>query len=62
MSHRGQTNLPYELHHQWGIERGGELGIVKPSDAALVIPGGIQSARNNLRRVGLSLVWLTSGL
>lgn len=51
VSHRGQTNLPAELRHRWGIEHGGEVGIIDLGDAALVIPGGVQSARDELRRV-----------
>ena len=51
VSHRGQTNLPSELRHRWGIEQGGEVGIIDLGDAALVIPGGIQTASRELRRV-----------
>jgi len=51
VSHRGQTNLPAELRHRWGIEGGGEVGIVDLGDAALIVPGGIQAARRELRRV-----------
>jgi bifunctional DNA-binding transcriptional regulator/antitoxin component of YhaV-PrlF toxin-antitoxin module len=51
VSHRGQTSLPAELRHRWGIENGGEVGIVDLGDAALIVPGGIQVARRELRRV-----------
>ena len=51
VSHRGQTNLPAELRHRWGIDEGGEVGIVDLGDAALIVPGGIDAARNELRRV-----------
>jgi bifunctional DNA-binding transcriptional regulator/antitoxin component of YhaV-PrlF toxin-antitoxin module len=51
VSHRGQTNLPAELRHRWGIEDGGEVGIVDLGDAALIVPGGIGAARDELRRV-----------
>jgi bifunctional DNA-binding transcriptional regulator/antitoxin component of YhaV-PrlF toxin-antitoxin module len=51
VSHRGQTNLPAELRHRWGIEAGGEVGIVDLGDAALIVPGGIEVARRELRRV-----------
>jgi bifunctional DNA-binding transcriptional regulator/antitoxin component of YhaV-PrlF toxin-antitoxin module len=51
VSHRGQTNLPAELRHRWGIEHGGEVGIIDLGDAALVIPGGVETARLELRRV-----------
>ena len=51
VSHRGQTNLPAELRHRWGIEHGGEVGIIDLGDAALIIPGGVQAARSELHRV-----------
>lgn len=51
VSHRGQTNLPSELRHRWGIEDGGEVGIIDLGDSALAIPGGIEVARRELRRV-----------
>lgn len=51
VSHRGQANLPAELRRRWGIEDGGEVGIIDLGDAALVVPGGLQVARNELRRV-----------
>jgi bifunctional DNA-binding transcriptional regulator/antitoxin component of YhaV-PrlF toxin-antitoxin module len=51
VSHRGQTNLPAELRHRWGIENGGEVGIIDLGNAALIVPGGIQAARHELRRV-----------
>jgi bifunctional DNA-binding transcriptional regulator/antitoxin component of YhaV-PrlF toxin-antitoxin module len=51
VSHRGQTSLPAELRHRWGIENGGEVGIVDLGDAALIVPGGIHVARRELRRV-----------
>lgn len=51
VSHRGQTSLPAELRRRWGIEAGGEIGFVDLGDAALVVPGGIAVARQELRRV-----------
>jgi AbrB family looped-hinge helix DNA binding protein len=51
VSQRGQTNLPAELRHRWGISEGGEVGIIDLGDAALIVPGGIEDARNELRRV-----------
>lgn len=51
VSHRGQTNLPAELRHRWGIDEGGEVGIIDLGDAALIVPGGIEAARNELHRV-----------
>lgn len=51
VSHRGQTSLPAELRHRWGIDGGGEVGIIDLGSAALLIPGGIDAARAELRRV-----------
>ena len=51
VSHRGQTNLPAELRHRWGIDHGGEVGIIDLGDAALIVPGGVDRAREELRRV-----------
>lgn len=51
VSHRGQTNLPAELRHRWGIADGGMVGIIDLGDAALVLPGGLASAREELSRV-----------
>ena len=46
-----RTNLPAELRHRWGIEAGGDVGIVELGDAALIVPGGLHVARRELRRV-----------
>jgi bifunctional DNA-binding transcriptional regulator/antitoxin component of YhaV-PrlF toxin-antitoxin module len=51
VSHRGQTSLPAELRHRWGIDQGGEVGFIDLGDAALVVPGGVAAARRELRRV-----------
>lgn len=51
VSHRGQTNLPAELRHRWGLEGGGDIAFVDLGDAALVLPGGTAAARAELRRV-----------
>lgn len=51
VSHRGQTNLPAELRHRWGIDDGGEVGFIDLGDAALIVPGGVTAARRELRRV-----------
>jgi bifunctional DNA-binding transcriptional regulator/antitoxin component of YhaV-PrlF toxin-antitoxin module len=51
VSHRGQTNLPAELRHRWGIDEGGEVGIIDLGDAALIVPGGVDRARKELHRV-----------
>jgi bifunctional DNA-binding transcriptional regulator/antitoxin component of YhaV-PrlF toxin-antitoxin module len=51
VSHRGQTSLPAELRHRWGIDDGGEVGFIDLGDAALVVPGGVAAARRELRRV-----------
>jgi len=51
ISHRGQTSLPADLRHRWGLDDGGDLGFIDLGDAALIVPGGTSSARAELRRV-----------
>lgn len=51
VSHRGQTSLPAELRHRWGIDDGGEVGFIDLGNAALIVPGGVAAARAELRRV-----------
>lgn len=51
VSNRGQTSLPAELRHRWGIDQGGEIGFIDLGDAALIVPGGVDSARVELHRV-----------
>lgn len=51
VSHRGQTSLPAELRHRWGIDDGGEIGIIDLGNAALIVPGGVEEARRELRNV-----------
>lgn len=51
VSNRGQTSLPAQLRHRWGIENGGEVAFVDLGEAALVVPGGIERAKAELKRV-----------
>ena len=51
VSHRGQTNVPAELRHRWGLDEGGEVGFIDLGGAALIVPGGVSAARRELRRV-----------
>jgi len=51
VSYRGQTTLPAHLRRRWGIEEGGEIGVLDLGSAALVVPGGIESAKLELFRV-----------
>lgn len=51
VSRRGQANLPAALRRRWGIEGGGEVGIIDLGDAALIVPDGIETARRELRAV-----------
>ncbi len=51
VSHRGQTSLPAELRRRWEIDDGGEIGIIDLGGAALIVPGGVNAARRELRRV-----------
>jgi len=54
VSHRGQTSLPADLRHRWGIEDGGEVAFIDLGDSALILPGGAHAARAELRRVLLN--------
>jgi AbrB family looped-hinge helix DNA binding protein len=51
VSHRGQTSLPAELRRRWGIEEGGRVGIIDLGASALIVPGGLDGARGELRAV-----------
>jgi AbrB family looped-hinge helix DNA binding protein len=51
VSHRGQTSLPAELRHRWGIQEGGEVTFIDLGDSALVLPGDMAQAKAELRRV-----------
>jgi bifunctional DNA-binding transcriptional regulator/antitoxin component of YhaV-PrlF toxin-antitoxin module len=51
VSQRGQTSLPAELRHRWGITEGGDIAFIDLGDAALILPGGMEVARAELRRV-----------
>ena len=51
VSQRGQTNLPAELRHRWGIDDGGEIAFVDLGDAALGLPGGVDRAMAELKSV-----------
>jgi bifunctional DNA-binding transcriptional regulator/antitoxin component of YhaV-PrlF toxin-antitoxin module len=51
VSHRGQTSLPAELRRRWGIEGGGNVGVIDLGGAALLVPGGVDAAKAELWRV-----------
>ena len=51
VSHRGQTSLPADLRRRWGIDGGGEIGFIDLGNAALIVPGGLEVAQRELRRV-----------
>jgi bifunctional DNA-binding transcriptional regulator/antitoxin component of YhaV-PrlF toxin-antitoxin module len=51
VSNRGQTSLPAELRHRWGIESGGEVAFIDLGEAALILPGGTEGAKAELKRV-----------
>ncbi|HLN17347.1 MAG TPA: AbrB/MazE/SpoVT family DNA-binding domain-containing protein [Acidimicrobiales bacterium] len=51
VSSRGQTSLPAELRHRWGIDGGGNVAFVDLGEAALILPGGIDQAKVELKRV-----------
>jgi len=51
VSHRGQTSLPAPLRKRWGMSEGGTVGFIDLGGAALIVPGGVDVARAELRRV-----------
>ncbi|HEV7721202.1 MAG TPA: AbrB/MazE/SpoVT family DNA-binding domain-containing protein [Iamia sp.] len=51
ISHRGQTNVPAPLRRRWGLQDGGQLGFIDLGGAALIVPGGLGAAREELGRV-----------
>ena len=51
VSNRGQTSLPAELRHRWGLDAGGDVAFLDLGDAALILPGGGDLARAELHRV-----------
>ena len=51
VSHRGQTSLPAGLRHRWGIEAGGEVSFLDLGDSALILPGNLDRAKAELRRI-----------
>jgi bifunctional DNA-binding transcriptional regulator/antitoxin component of YhaV-PrlF toxin-antitoxin module len=51
VSNRGQTSLPAELRHRWGLDAGGNVSFLDLGDAALILPGDGRIARTELHRV-----------
>ncbi len=51
VSNRGQTCLPADLRHRWGLDAGGAIAFVDLGDAALILPGNLDDARAELQRV-----------
>ena len=49
VSERGRTNIPAALRHRWGLTDGGEIGIIDLGDSALLVPGGIKVAMEQLK-------------
>ena len=39
------------IERRWGISGGGEVAMIDLGDAALIVPGGVALARNELRNV-----------
>jgi len=48
VSQRGQMSLPAPARHRWGLDDGGEVGYVDLGDAIVLIPGGVEHARDLL--------------
>lgn len=51
VSANGVLILPPVLCARWGVDQGGEVGIIDLGGAALVVPGGLQVAQRELHRV-----------
>jgi len=51
VSRSGTMTVPVDLRVRWNLQEGGEIGYIDLGGAALVIPGGLDSARAELRRV-----------
>lgn len=51
ISGRGRLTVPADLRRRWGLVDGGEVGFIDFGGAALVVPGGVVSARAALHRV-----------
>lgn len=48
VSTRGQMSLPAAARHRWGLDGGGEVGYLDLGDAVVLVPGGVQRAREEL--------------
>ena len=42
-------SLPASARHRWGVEDGGQVGVIDLDGALLLVPGGIEAARRALR-------------
>ena len=42
-------SLPAAARHRWGVENGGQVGVIDLDGALLLLPGGIEAARRALR-------------
>jgi hypothetical protein len=42
-------SLPASARHRWGVEDGGEIGVIDLDGALLLVPGGIAAAKKALR-------------
>ena len=40
-----------ELRHRWGIEDGGDVSFIDLGDALVILPGGMETAKAEVRRV-----------
>lgn len=47
----GRITLPPALRRRWGLQDGGDVGLVDLGDATLIVPGGIAAARFEVRDV-----------
>ncbi len=42
-------SLPSAARHRWGIEDGGLVGVIDLDGALLLVPGGLEAAREALK-------------
>lgn len=50
VSTRGQMSLPAAARRRWGLDDGGEVAYLDLGDAVLLVPGGVERAREHLLR------------
>lgn len=49
VSNRGQMCLPAPARRRWGLEAGGSVGVIDLDGSLLLVPGGLEAARQAIR-------------